>query len=220
MNKKIDEVIIINRLNYSEYDRIVTVLGRESGKTTFFVKGARKPKSRMGSGVELMSCSEVAYLESQKELKTLVGANLKTYYGSIVEDYQKTQLVFDIFKKLSKLLDNGSGQEFYVTLHSLLYSLSDDNFDLGIVAIWIKLRILKISGVLGEIKSQGDGSKYRFDTESQAFIVDPGGAFGQNEIKLVRILSNHDKPIKINNDQVDLDKLNNLAESMFKFNIG
>src|SRR5579862_2141676 len=51
--------IVLHRTNLGETDRILTLLGRETGKLNAVAKGARGPKSRLSGVSELFTHSRI-----------------------------------------------------------------------------------------------------------------------------------------------------------------
>ena len=50
-----DEGIVLRRVDYGDADRILTVFTRDHGKVGVLVRGARRPRSRLGPAVDLFS---------------------------------------------------------------------------------------------------------------------------------------------------------------------
>lgn len=65
MNQLKDEVIILKSINYSEADKILIVLGRNSGKFSLIAKGIRKIVSKNRGNMQTLTVSEVTYFEGR-----------------------------------------------------------------------------------------------------------------------------------------------------------
>lgn len=76
MNKIVDNILVLKRVDYGEADRIITVLSQSGGKFSLLAKGVRKPKSKLAGGIEPFCINSVTYLQSPRELKTLISANV------------------------------------------------------------------------------------------------------------------------------------------------
>jgi DNA repair protein RecO (recombination protein O) len=67
------DALILRTYKLGEADRIVVFLTRDRGKKRGVARGARRPRSRFGAGLEPLTRSEVAYFE--KEQRELVALN-------------------------------------------------------------------------------------------------------------------------------------------------
>ena len=76
MNHKKTIAIVLKRIDYGEADRIVTVLTPDAGKLSLMAKGARRVKSKLAGGIELLSTSEINYIAGKGSLDTLVSSRL------------------------------------------------------------------------------------------------------------------------------------------------
>lgn len=71
-----DEAVVLRSIRYGEADRIVHLLTREHGRIGAIVKGARRPKSRMGGRLEPASHVALVLHEGRGELATVTGVDL------------------------------------------------------------------------------------------------------------------------------------------------
>ncbi len=224
MKKIIDRSIVLRRVNYGESDRVVTLLTEQHGKITVFAKGCRKQKSRLSGGIELLSLSEVGYIEGSSDLKTLISANLNTYYEPIVQDIHKTNLVFDALKKVEKLCDDNAGQEYFDPLKVLLECLSDGRYNTNVVHMWFGLQLLSIAGVLGDIqvknhKLDTSEGRYRFNYDEQYFEPNLSGGFSKNDVKLLRLLGSTRSPVRLDQELKEDEHLIHFTKTLFAMNL-
>jgi len=67
-----DTAICIRTTDFSETSQIVTFFSREHGKINVIAKGSKRPKSAFGGTIEIFSCGEIVFTDSDKEkLSTL-----------------------------------------------------------------------------------------------------------------------------------------------------
>jgi DNA repair protein RecO (recombination protein O) len=66
-------VIVLRRLDYSETDRILTVLSERQGKFSIIAKGVRRPASKIGPHLELLSITQLM-LARGRDLDVVSGA--------------------------------------------------------------------------------------------------------------------------------------------------
>jgi DNA repair protein RecO len=186
--------IVLTRINYSESDRIITVLTDKFGKLRLMVRGARKIKSKMAGGIELFSTIELSFIPAKAEIGTLVSARLINHYGNIIKDINRVQLGYEILKLINKSTEDNS-DEAYFDLLGITLSLID-NHEIGSdrIRFWFDAQLLKIAGHTPNLITDENnqplkkGSKYLFDSERMCFIEAENGRLGENDIKYMRLL--------------------------------
>lgn len=201
MKRVIDTAIPLRRINYGERDRVVTMLAKDSGKITVFAKGARAQKSRLSGGIELLSISEIGYIDGSRDLKTLTSAHLLVHFDSIVRDVGRTRQIFDGLKIIAGLIEEGGGQEYYEIVKTYHESLNDESLNSELSEMWFMLNVMRCAGLISELAVDDDThnsqvSYYTFDSERQTFKATENGEFTQNDIKLLRLLRNSSQPVK------------------------
>lgn len=224
MKRTIDTAIVLKRVNYGESDRVLTLLTKEHGKISVFAKGVRKPKSRLAGGIELLSLSEVGYLEGKSDLKTLTSATLRVHYGAIVKDVQKMNRALEALERVAKLADENAGQEYFVILETYFAALADDQYNEKLTEVWFRLQIMHACGVLGDIGIQGnikaDIDAFRFNYDKQFFETDIRGDFSKNDIKLLKLLRKRSKPVRLASPLGSEESLLQFTRTLYSFNLG
>ena len=72
------DAIVLRSMPYGETSRIVTFLSRDHGKMSAMAKGARLPKSKFGSALQVMSIVQIVlYHRSSRTLQTLAECALR-----------------------------------------------------------------------------------------------------------------------------------------------
>jgi DNA repair protein RecO (recombination protein O) len=67
-----DLAICIRDIDYSETSQIVTLFTRQAGKLNAIAKGSKRPKSKFGGPIEILSFGEIVFSDSSREkLSTL-----------------------------------------------------------------------------------------------------------------------------------------------------
>ncbi len=221
MNKETDEGIVLRRVNYGERDRVVTLLTQKGGKITLFAKGVRSQKSKLSSGIELLNINEISFIDGKSNLKTLTSARIISHNDNIVKNIIKTNLCFEALKLLGKIIEDNEGQEYYEVLKTYLNSLNNDEFDYRLVEVWFCLKILEISGVMPDIivNAPEGAEDFVFDYEKQEFTDKDSGDFTKNDIKLLRLLKQNPKPIKLTKESGSEDQLLNFAKTLMQNNL-
>jgi DNA repair protein RecO (recombination protein O) len=89
MPLKESEAIILRTFPLGEGDRLVSFLDRQAGKLRGVARGARMPKSRFGSTLELLSYVRIWYFEREnRELVRINQCELIESFLDVQNDYQ------------------------------------------------------------------------------------------------------------------------------------
>jgi len=62
-----DTAICIRAVDYSETSQIVTFFTRATGRISAIAKGSKRPKSKFDGPIELFSCGNIVFSDSNKE---------------------------------------------------------------------------------------------------------------------------------------------------------
>lgn len=136
------EAIVLRRLDLNEADRILTVYTPARGKYSVIAKGVRRPSSRMGAHVELLSRTTLS-LAKGRDLDVVSGAQLlqshqrlhtdldafshACYFVELLlrmtEERQENRAIYDLLTNSLQVLDDGI-DPFSVTRHFELVLLS------------------------------------------------------------------------------------------------
>src|ERR1700731_229077 len=89
MPLKESEAIILRTFPLGEGDRLVSFLDRQAGKLRGVARGARMPKSRFGSTLEILSYIRIWYFEREnRELVRINQCELIESFLDVQKDYQ------------------------------------------------------------------------------------------------------------------------------------
>jgi DNA repair protein RecO (recombination protein O) len=138
--------ILLRTINYGEADRVVTLLGRSTGRLSALARGARKSQKRFGGGLGLCAVGEAALRERVgAELLTLESFDLQESYPSFSTDLARMAHAAYVAELVSKLCAPRQAEaEVYDWLHVFLREL-----DVG-PASAERLRIFEL-GLLGRL---------------------------------------------------------------------
>lgn len=222
MKQITDKAIVLSRTNYGERDRIITVIGQSSGKVTLFAKGVRAQKSKLAGGIELLCVTDITYIEGKSDLKTLTSTRLVAYYENLATDISRMQQAFTAIKAINTISEDGGGQEYFELLSSYFSWLDDLNYDVQIVELWFNLRLLSSTGTIPrtDIEPTAQTQKYfSFNHETQSFESHSDGQYSFNDIKLIKLLSTRQKPVKLQSQTGSEPQLVKLSRMLLKSNI-
>jgi DNA repair protein RecO len=222
VKKVSDQGIILARIDFGEKDRILTVLMREHGKVRVIAKAVRSAKSKLAGGIELFSESNLGYIEGRGEVFTLTSSRLIKHFDKIVQDYDKTELAYDVLKTVNKVVDDGYGQDYYPLVLACLSYLDQETLNCATIAIWFYLKLLNLMGNSINLKTDRENralkesAKYSFDYEKHCFYVDESGVFDKKAVKLLRLINDSKKPISSDVSKRQQDLLSNLLNQVVK----
>lgn len=138
--------IVLRAINYGESDRVVTLIGRTTGRLSALARGARKSQKRFGGGLGLCAVGEAALRErAGAELLTLERFDLQESYGSFSTDVACMAHAAYVAELVSKLCaPRQAEQDVYDWLHDFLGELDRGG------ASAERLRVFEI-GLLGRL---------------------------------------------------------------------
>ncbi len=195
MNQLRSQGIILRRIDYGEADRIITMLTSDHGKVRLMAKGVRRQKSKLAGGIELFSVSEIHFIKGRGDIDTLVSTRMIRHYGAIVKDLQRTETAYLFLKATDKLIEDGSGSEYFTVLDESMAALDSGQVSVVLAEVSFWMRALQRLGAAPDFTLDGAGSRLRagglfeFDYESSSFRAEEAGRFNQNHIKFLRLIS-------------------------------
>lgn len=185
--------IILNRTDYGEADRILTLLTPDYGKLRVLAKGVRRVKSKMAGGIELFSISQLGFIKGRGELSTLTSTRLEKHYRNIAKDLDRTMVGYDMIKRLDRATEEAAEREFFDILQHVFEALDDKNISLPVVQLWFVMQLLEAAGRSPNLVTDVTGAKleidgsYGFNSEEMTFYKAEQGRFGGDHIKLLRL---------------------------------
>lgn len=220
--------IVLARTDYQEADRILTILTPDHGKIRAIAKGARRSRSRLAGGIELLSVNELALFAGRSELRTLVSSRLVEHWGEIVRDIDRTMLAYELMKRMNRITEDGADESYFHILRRTLGALNSAVISAQLTELWFCMQILQATGHSPNLHNSGDGSalhkaeQYNFDFDAMCFNVHPAGVFTASHIKMLRIAQNCSTPEVLHRIQGISDYVPDvmqLAHSMTKFSL-
>lgn len=216
-----DRAIVLSRIDYGEKDRILTLLCAEHGKVSVLAKSVRSQKSRLAGGIELLSESEVSFVQGKSSLMTLTSARLKTHFSELVTDVFRMQQAFSHIKTINSITDAETGQEYYNTLLLALGALNSRDYDRRLVDIWFNLQILNLSGSSPNLhlQTESDAQSFEFNYDKQQFLSAKNGPYSQNDLKVMRVCLSQEKPPRLQHELGSEDRLQTLTQTLLRTNV-
>ena len=140
--------ILLRRLDYGDFDVIITFFTLDRGKVSVIAKSAKKSTRRFAGVLELFSELQIlAGGKRGKGLPVLQEAVLKQPFSAIRADYQKTAYA----SYWSELIYNWTEENFkqdalYYLFEHVLYELDTGNTTPQVLNILFQMRFLTLSG--------------------------------------------------------------------------
>lgn len=194
MNQLVTRGIVLRRINYGEADRILTLLTPEYGKLRLMARGVRKVKSKLAGGIELFSISQVTFIHGKGDIGTLVSTRLETHYGNIIGQIERVQLGYELIKQLDKATEDVTEADYFTLLAASFAALNDTALPPSLILLWFSAQLLRLAGLTPNLSHDQTGTKlaadrrYVFSFDDGAFVAQPTGSFGSQEIKFLRLL--------------------------------
>jgi DNA repair protein RecO (recombination protein O) len=189
------KAIVLRRTNYGEADRILQLLTPDHGKVSVIAKGVRREKSKLAGGIELFAVCDVSIIPGKGDMGTLTSSRLDTFYGHILEEYDRLQLGYEAIKQVNQAAEAVSDPAFFELLAGTFAALDSTDIDNKITATWFWLQLAILLGVGLNLSTDDNGmklveeSRYDFSDESMSFVYREQGRFSTEHIKLLRLLS-------------------------------
>jgi DNA repair protein RecO (recombination protein O) len=193
VNQLVTKAIVLNRTDYGEADRILTMLTPDYGKLTLIAKGVRRVKSKLAGGIELFSVSEITFIKGRGEMGTLVSTRLGKHYEHIVADLDRTMMAYEFMKQLNKVTESEVEADYFDLLRDALDALDDDTISLALIRFWYSAQLLRLSGQGPNLQTDEAGlpllpeQQYAFDFDHMGFAAAPHGQFNARHIKFLRL---------------------------------
>lgn len=220
--------IVLNRINYGEADRILTLLTPDQGKLRVIAKGVRRVKSKLAGGIELFSVAQINFIRGRSDISTLTSTRLYKYYDNIVKDLDRTTTGFELIKLLNKVTEDEPEPEYFGLLQQVLESLDDQSIPILLVRVWCAAQLLVLAGHTPNLKSDTEGQhlledrKYNLDFERMTLAPSTNGRVDSDQVKFLRLIFDHHTPkslTRVNGTDELAQALAPLVDTMLKSHI-
>ena len=197
-NKSIrTKAIVLKRVNYSEADRILTLI-TPTGKISAIAKGSRREKSRLASGIEPLSVNDMVLFESKSNLYLVTSAKSEKIFENIIQNYERLEFSYEAIKLISAASENLSEPEWFYLTEELLGALDNLRINVDLVKGWFFGHYASLMGyelnVMSDVNSNPlkQDSTYRYDEASQGFVeYTDKGNIASEHIKMMRLMSKY-----------------------------
>lgn len=138
--------MVLSVIPIGDYDKRITLLSKERGKITAFVKGARRPNSQLLAATNPFSFGEFEMYEGRSTYN-VVKANIFNYFRDMTVDLEAAYYGF-YFLELADYyaVENGNEKELLKLLYQSLRALESSSYLNRLVRCIYELKVLTING--------------------------------------------------------------------------
>ncbi len=146
--------ILLHKLDYGDFDLILTFLSLERGKISLIAKSAKKSTKRFAGILELFSLIEVVGSKSKRRgLPVLQEAVLQSPFSTIRDDIKKTAYASYWCELINKWVEENRKQvQLYHLLKHVLNQLDSGAAAATELSILFQMRLLNLSGHTPNLK--------------------------------------------------------------------
>lgn len=138
--------MVLSAIPIGEYDKRVTILTRERGKITAFVRGARRSNNQMLAAANPFAFGQFEVYQG-KSTYTVARAEISNYFRELVEDYEMVcygYYFLEVAEYFSQ--ENTDEKERLRLLYQTLRALESRKFPLDLIRGIYELRNMAING--------------------------------------------------------------------------
>jgi DNA repair protein RecO (recombination protein O) len=220
--------IVLNRTDFGEADRILTMLTPQYGKLRLMARGVRRIKSKLAGGIELFSVSNITFIRGRGEICTLISSRLQKHYANIVQNLDRTMLGYDLIKLLHRATEDEPEPVYFQLLQDAFEALDNPIISPQLIRVWFSAQLLRLAGHNPGLQVDDLGQKlelrqnYVFNFDRMAFKSVDSGALTANHIKLLRLLFSANQPhvlAQVQGGEAVLSDLDPIVQTMLKTQI-
>ena len=138
--------VVIAENNMGDFDKMLTILTPNLGKVSCSAKGARRPKSQLMSGTQLMCFGEYMLFKGS-DTYTLNSCEIIELFYNIRTDLEKLTYAMYVTRIVTDVTTENQNSFNTLKLYlNTLYMISETDKNLDFIVSVFKLRILKILG--------------------------------------------------------------------------
>lgn len=155
-----DQAVVLRTHKLGEADRIVTLLGRQTGQIRAVAKGVRRTTSKFGSRLEAFNLID-AQFHRGRTLDTVVQVEMLTGYSApLGTDYESFTAAKVMGEAVQKLTDSVAEVDpgYFPLLHGALGALVRRRYPVSLLTSSFLMRLMKVGGwepILDECGSCG-----------------------------------------------------------------
>jgi DNA repair protein RecO (recombination protein O) len=145
--------ICLRATDYSETSQVVHFLSRGQGLVGLLAKGSKRPKSKTGGRIDLLSEGELIFSGTSREsLGTLIEFSESALHSGLRKDSARLNTALFMIEMVGEMLATGDPHpEVFDLLQNALARLDQADSPVGAVLAYFQWRLLTHAGLLGEM---------------------------------------------------------------------
>jgi DNA repair protein RecO (recombination protein O) len=146
-----EPAICLRTTDYSETSQVVHFLTRETGVVRLLAKGVKRPKSKSGGAIDLLSEGDLLFsVKDTGTLGTLMEFSETVSHTSLRRDAQRLNTSLYMLELVHEMLAEGDPHRaVFDLLHRALERLGQDDAPIPAVLAYFQWRLLRHVGLLG-----------------------------------------------------------------------
>ena len=146
--------IVTRIVNYSESDKILTVITAEQGKIQVFCKGAQKSKGALLASTEFLAFSDFVLYEGNNDMYRLSSADIIEIFYNLRVDIEKLSYATTMAQIMNDVCQDGEMcyKKLQLFLNSL-YALSETDKKHDFIYSVFEIRLLALLGFIPRLNS-------------------------------------------------------------------
>ena len=148
-----DQAICLRTMDYSETSQVLHMFTRERGVVHMLAKGSKRPKSKTGGAMDLMSEGQVVYSDTQRgALATLMEFSETDSRPALRRQADRLYTAMYMLELTGALLPEADPHpEVFDLLHNALSRLNQPDAPVQAVLAYFQWRLLRRAGLLGDL---------------------------------------------------------------------
>lgn len=143
------KAIVLSRIDFAEYDSIVTFYSLDFGKISIIAKGLKRPSSKLAAHLEPLNLVDLMIIEG-RERRYVGSAISENSFLKIKSNYSKLLIAGQAIKFIKDLsFENQQDFNLFLLLKDFLINLNNSNEDLNFLdfsLLYFKIRLINFLG--------------------------------------------------------------------------
>ena len=142
--------VVVRNRRMGETSKLVTLYSEEFGKLKVVAKGARRPKSKFGAALEVMTeVQAVCYLREDRDLQTLSECDVVQSFPALLRDFRRLSFASAACESVDRIaIEQEPNQRLYRCLAGVLAALEEvDPEQIESLFWYFQLRLAEAPGV-------------------------------------------------------------------------
>lgn len=176
------DAITLKSYDLNDADKIVVMYSKEKGLVRSVAKGIKRPKSKLGSRLDLLMANNLQLLKG-RNMDTICQVQTINNFKNIREDISKLMITSYLSEIVANygMENDPSAENIYNLLYNAIDHISkiDSKIEIILTAIKFQLKMMDITGILPEFNHCLHCRK-ELNEDVMYFSTEQGGVFCKN----------------------------------------